>query len=75
MLNFKGFFLGGQSVSVLYGTSVFLALKLSGIGFARFGFHETLFVAGNCRACWLEVQNFDKPLSSCVADLEPGQGI
>jgi hypothetical protein len=23
----------------------------------------------------LEVQNFDKPLPSCVADLEAGQGI
>jgi len=75
MLKITGFFLGGQSVSVLSGTSVFLALKLSGLGFARFCFHETLFVAGNCRACLLEVQNFDKPLPSCVADLEPGQGI
>ena len=75
MLKITGFFLVGQSVSVLSGTSVFLALKLSGIGFARFGFHEILFVAGNCRACLLEVQNFDKPLPSCVADLEAGQGI
>ena len=53
MLNFKGFFLGGQSVSVLSGTSVFLSLKLSGIGFARFCFHETRLVA---------VKNFERPL-------------
>jgi len=65
----------GVSLMVPSEYSIFTALKTTGIHFARFCFHENLLVAGNCRACLLEVQNFEKPVPACVADLEAGQGL
>jgi len=37
---------------------------------ARFCFHDNLFVAGNCRACLLEISSMEKPVAACVTDLE-----
>lgn len=45
--------------------------KTLGFKVPHFCFHENLPIAGNCRACLVEVQNLEKPVASCVTELEP----
>lgn len=35
----------------------------------RFCFHEKLSIAGNCRLCLIEIENFLKPIASCAYPL------
>ena len=60
----------GNSVS-----TILVACKSVGKLIARFCYHEQLPVAGNCRACLVELQNFDKPTAACVAELEFDQSV
>lgn len=55
--------------------TLFQVLKVFGIDFARFCYHESLPVAGNCRACLIELSHFEKPVVACTADLEVNQSI
>jgi NADH dehydrogenase/NADH:ubiquinone oxidoreductase subunit G len=55
--------------------SILSACKLCGIILPRFCFHENLPVAGNCRACLVELDPLEKPVASCVTDLEANQII
>ena len=55
--------------------TLFQVLKVFGIDFARFCYHESLPVAGNCRACLIELAHFEKPVVACAADLEVNQSI
>lgn len=75
MLDCISYSLGGQPLLGPRNTTIFLALQSVGLHFSRFCFHEHLFVAGNCRACLLEIKNFEKPVPACVADLEQGQSL
>lgn len=38
---------------------------------SRFCFDENLPIAGNCRACLVEIEHIEKPVASCVAEVEP----
>lgn len=75
MLNYISFSSSNQNFSVPEGLTIFTSLKYINIHFARFCFHESLPVAGNCRACLVEIQHFEKPVPSCVAELEHNQGV
>ncbi len=55
--------------------SVLDACKYAGINVPRFCYHETLSVSGNCRMCLVEIENLEKPLASCVAEVEEGMSI
>lgn len=55
--------------------NLFEALKFSGHIMSRFCFHSNLQVSGSCRVCLVEVQNMEKPIASCVTDLEPNLSV
>jgi NADH dehydrogenase (ubiquinone) Fe-S protein 1 len=55
--------------------SVLDACKYAGINVPRFCYHETLSISGNCRMCLVEIENLEKPLASCVAEVEEGMSI
>jgi NADH-quinone oxidoreductase subunit G len=55
--------------------SILDACKLVGITVPRFCYHETLSIAGNCRMCLVELENFEKPIASCVTEVEDGMSI
>lgn len=55
--------------------SILEACKHAGINIPRFCYHETLSVAGNCRMCLVEIENGEKPIASCVTEIEEGMTI
>lgn len=50
--------------------SLISVFKFAGLFLPRFCFHNNLAVAGNCRACLLEIVSVEKPVAACVTDLE-----
>ena len=55
------------SVSVPRNTTILQACDSVGIDVPRFCFHERLLIAGNCRMCLVEVNQFpNKPIASCT---------
>jgi NADH-quinone oxidoreductase chain G len=61
--------------SVKPGISILEACKYVGLTIPRFCYHELLSVAGNCRMCLVEVEPFEKPVASCVAEVEDNMSI
>lgn len=57
------------------GISVLEACKNVGITIPRFCYHEILSVSGNCRMCLVEIENMEKPVASCVAEVEENMSI
>lgn len=55
--------------------SILEACKYLGITIPRFCYHETLSVAGNCRMCLVEIENIEKPVASCVTEIESGMSV
>lgn len=62
--------LNGLAIQTLPETSLISVFKFAGLFLPRFCFHNNLAVAGNCRACLLEVVSVEKPVAACVTDLE-----
>jgi NADH-quinone oxidoreductase chain G len=61
--------------SVKPGISILDACKFVGVTVPRFCYHELLSIAGNCRMCLVEVEPFEKPVASCVAEVEDNMSI
>lgn len=57
------------------GISVLEACKNVGITIPRFCYHEILSVSGNCRMCLVEIENMEKPVASCVAEVEENMSV
>ena len=55
----------GREVSVAEGTTVIQAAEKLGIFIPRYCYHPGLSIAGNCRICLVEVENFPKLQISC----------
>ncbi len=55
--------------------SILEACKATGILLPRFCYHETLSVSGNCRMCLVEVEGLEKPVASCVTEVDEGMSI
>jgi NADH-quinone oxidoreductase chain G len=55
--------------------SILDACKYAGINVPRFCYHEMLSVSGNCRMCLVEIEGLEKPLASCVAEVDEGMSI
>ncbi len=55
--------------------SILEACKYAGINVPRFCYHETLSVSGNCRMCLVEIENLEKPIASCVTEVEEGMSV
>lgn len=55
--------------------SILEACKFLGYTIPRFCYHESLSISGNCRMCLVEVEGFEKPVASCVTDVEEGMSI
>lgn len=55
--------------------SILEACKLIGINIPRFCYHELLSVSGNCRMCLVEIENAEKPVASCVTEIENGMSV
>ena len=49
-------------IEVKPNTSILQACEIANIIVPRFCYHERLSVAGNCRMCLVQVENFNKPL-------------
>lgn len=55
--------------------SVLEACKFLGYTIPRFCYHENLSISGNCRMCLVEIEGSEKPVASCVTDVEDGMSI
>jgi len=55
--------------------SILEACKSLGIAIPRFCYHETLSVAGNCRMCLVEIEGLEKPVASCVTEVDNNMSI
>jgi NADH-quinone oxidoreductase chain G len=55
--------------------SILEACKLIGVNIPRFCYHELLSVSGNCRMCLVEIENAEKPVASCVTEVENGMSV
>jgi NADH-quinone oxidoreductase subunit G len=55
--------------------SILEACKSLGITIPRFCYHETLSVAGNCRMCLVEIEGLEKPVASCVTEVDNNMSI
>lgn len=55
--------------------SILEACNFVGIQIPRFCFHSLLSVAGNCRMCLVELENLEKPVASCVTEIEENMSI
>jgi NADH-quinone oxidoreductase subunit G len=56
-------------------TSILEACRNLGLYIPRFCYHETLSVAGNCRMCLVELEGSEKPVASCVAEVEENMSV
>jgi NADH-quinone oxidoreductase chain G len=72
MLNIK---IEDIHLSIKSQVSVLEACKYVGISIPRFCYHETLSISGNCRMCLVEIEGLEKPLASCVAEIDEGMSI
>lgn len=50
--------------------SILEACKNVGITLPRFCYHELLSISGNCRMCLVEIENQEKPVASCVTEID-----
>jgi len=55
--------------------SILEACKSLGITIPRFCYHETLSVSGNCRMCLVEIEGLEKPVASCVTEVDNNMSI
>lgn len=55
--------------------SILEVCKAVGITVPRFCYHETLSIAGNCRMCLVEIEGMEKPVASCVTEVEEKMSI
>jgi NADH-quinone oxidoreductase chain G len=55
--------------------SILQACKIVGIKIPRFCYHELLSIAGNCRMCLVKLEDNDKLVISCLAQVEAGMEI
>ena len=65
----------GARVSVAVGSTVIQACEAAGVEIPRFCYHERLLVAGNCRACLVEVVGSPKPQASCALPVMPNMKV
>lgn len=66
----------GVEIEVPAGATVMQACELAGKEIPRFCYHERLSIAGNCRACLVEVSpGPPKPQASCALPAAEGQVI
>jgi NADH-quinone oxidoreductase subunit G len=57
------------------GSSILDVCKNLGLTVPRFCYHEMLSVSGNCRMCLVEVENTEKPVASCITEIEQGMVV
>ena len=62
-------------VATVSNISILEACKLIGISIPRFCYHEILSISGNCRMCLVEIENLEKPVASCVTEVENGMSV
>nr|NP_066412.1 NADH dehydrogenase subunit 11 [Ochromonas danica]AAG18378.1 NADH dehydrogenase subunit 11 [Ochromonas danica] len=55
--------------------SILEACKNVGITLPRFCYHELLSISGNCRMCLVEIENQEKPVASCVTEIDSNMCI
>jgi NADH dehydrogenase (ubiquinone) Fe-S protein 1 len=60
-----------RPVSVRSTATGLQACDSVGVDVPRFGYHERLSVAGNCRICLVEVQKSPKPVVACARPVSP----
>ena len=65
----------GREVSVAEGTTVIRAAEKMGIFIPRYCYHPGLSIAGNCRICLVEVENFPKLQIACNLAVTEGMVV
>jgi len=65
----------GMPVAVPPGTTILQAAEEVGVEIPRFCYHDRLSIAGNCRMCLVEVENWPKPQASCAVPVMNGMNV
>jgi len=65
----------GVPVRVPPGTTILQAAETIGVDIPRFCYHDRLSIAGNCRMCLVEVENWPKPQASCAVPVAPNMNV
>jgi NADH-quinone oxidoreductase subunit G len=65
----------GKEVEIEEGSTVFQACEAAGVEIPHFCYHPKLSIAGNCRACLVEVSPIPKPIASCAYPLSEAMVI
>ena len=65
----------GREIEVPPGTTVIQAAEQLGIFIPRYCYHPGLSIAGNCRICLVEVENFPKLQISCNLPVTDGMVV
>lgn len=56
----------GKEIEVEEGSTVFQACETAGVEIPHFCYHPKLSIAGNCRACLVEISPIPKSIASCA---------
>ncbi len=63
-------FINGVKFLVKKNVSILECCKLLGYTIPRFCYHSSLSVAGNCRMCLIELTGSEKPVVSCLTEID-----
>ena len=60
-----------KKVFVNAKNSLLFSLRLCGFtALAHFCYHDDLPISGTCRTCLVEVKGVEKPVASCIQDID-----
>jgi NADH-quinone oxidoreductase subunit G len=65
----------GKDINIEEGSTVFQACEAAGVEIPHFCYHPKLSIAGNCRACLVEISPISKPIASCAYPVSEGMVI
>jgi predicted molibdopterin-dependent oxidoreductase YjgC len=65
----------GKEVSCENGKTILEAARENGIYIPTFCFHEKLLPIGSCRLCLVDVDGYDKPMTSCTTPALAGINV
>ncbi len=65
----------GKEVATEDGSTILEAARENGIYIPTFCYHEKLLPIGSCRLCLVEVEGYDKPMTSCTTPALEGLNV
>src|SRR5690606_41385897 len=65
----------GVELAAPKGSMIIQAADRAGIEIPRFGYHDKLAIAANCRMCLVEVEKMGKPAPACATPVMDGMKV